>query len=100
MSNTPTTRIPSAPSTYTGLTPARQRLVDLLARVHFGRVLDLHVRRGEPLFDPPPRVIRTVKLSGTSHPRSTSVPRAAAGGHELRDLMRLLDRTSDGVIGR
>ncbi len=85
-----------------GLLPARRRLIELLSHIHFGRLLDLHVRRGQPLLDDParaPRVVRTVKLSGTnqSASRVTTEPLAK---REVTDLLRLLDDVGDGLIGR
>ncbi len=78
---------------------ARDRLVALLAHVHFGRILDLHVRNRQPVFeDPAPNVIRTVKLSGISQPPPSTA--AVALRREVADLFGLLDALDDGVIGR
>lgn len=49
------------------LTPARQRLVRLLQRLNFGTIHHLPIRRGEPVLEPPLRIIRRRK-SGTSEP--------------------------------
>lgn len=83
------------------LSPGRRRLVDLLGHVHFGRVTDLTVRDGEPQFDPPPRVVRTLKISsGRNDPR----PEASHPDYLLRDqvveLLAHLDRLGDGVVHR
>jgi hypothetical protein len=32
--------------------------------VYFGRIEDLVVRNGEPVFDPSPRVVREIKIGG------------------------------------
>jgi hypothetical protein len=51
------------------LSPARQRLLTEIQKLGFGRIKMLQVRDGEPVFDPPPRVIRTIKLGGRNTPR-------------------------------
>ena len=52
------------------LTPQKQQLIELMQQVHFGRIEQLRVCDGEPVFDPPPRVVRQVvfgKANG-AHP--------------------------------
>jgi len=39
-----------------------RRLIALMQRIGFGRIDSLRVVGGQPVFDPPPRVIREVKL--------------------------------------
>lgn len=81
------------------LSPARRRLLELMAGTRYGRVEDLHVRGGEPLFDPRPRVTRTVKIAGPKAP-----PLPPAGGRELRrewlEVFAELDALGDGVVRR
>jgi hypothetical protein len=40
------------------LSPARRRLIELMQEVNFGRIENLQIRDGEPVFDPPPTVVR------------------------------------------
>lgn len=86
------------PTTPAGLTTARRRLLALLQRVNFGRVEGLVVRGGEPVLDPPPRVVVEHKFAAENGPR----PELGAGDYALKaqqaDLLRLLDRVGDGVI--
>ena len=44
------------------LSAARSRLVEMMQQIGFGRVDDLVIRDGEPVFDPMPRIIRDIKL--------------------------------------
>jgi hypothetical protein len=82
------------------LSAARQRLVELLGSVHFGRLESLRVHGSEPVFDPPPRVIRTLKIPGNNQPR----PQAEATDFALKasviELLNHLNRIGDGVIDR
>jgi hypothetical protein len=80
------------------LSPARRRLVELLQQLNFGRVEGLSVLDGDPVFDPPPRVVREVKFGGENGPR----PEAAAPDFPLKsqvvELFRHFDEIGDGTI--
>jgi hypothetical protein len=83
------------------LSEARRRLARLIQTTHFGRICDLHVRGGEPAFDPPPLIIRTVKLAGRPEPRPrTATPGGGFLPHEVVDLLEHLALAGDAVIQR
>jgi hypothetical protein len=50
------------PTRFLQLSAPRQALVRLCQRIGFGRIEDLEVRRGEPLFQPAPTVFFDVRL--------------------------------------
>ena len=52
----------SATRTKSALSPARQRLVELMQEINFGRIEALDVRGGEPVLEPAPRVLRDFLL--------------------------------------
>jgi hypothetical protein len=66
--------------------------------IGFGEILDLTIRAGEPQFDPPPEVVREVKLGGGKETRCA----AASGNFALRDqvvdLFEQLDLLGTGTI--
>lgn len=80
------------------LNDARQRLVLLLQRLYFGNVRELKIRAGDPVFDPPPKVIRRVKLGG----HNTSRPQAAAADFALKqewvEFFNHLDACENGTV--
>ena len=82
------------------LTPPRVRLIDLMQRLNFGRIEDLHILNGEPLFDPPPRVFRDVRPGRVNGPR----PEAGKADFDLKDevidLFVHQEAVGDGVIER
>jgi hypothetical protein len=84
--------------TKAALSPARQRLVELMQLINFGRLEGLAVRNGSPVFDPPPRLIREVKFGADNGPR----PERDAGDFLLKaqvvELVHQLDRLGDGTI--
>jgi len=55
------------------LSPARQELVGLMKRLHFGRIEKLVICDGEPVWTPVPEITREVKLgSRGSHPKPST----------------------------
>lgn len=48
--------------TKAALTPARKRLIELMQEIRYGRIERLLIRDGEPVFDPPPAVLRMFLL--------------------------------------
>ena len=60
-------------TTKSSLSDAQRRLVELLQKLNFGRIEGLHVRDGEPAFEPAPRVIQKLKMGGdnTARPETT-----------------------------
>jgi len=80
------------------LTVNQARLVEMMQQKNFCRIENLHIRAGEPVFDPHPRVVREVKLGG----ENSSRPEAGIGDFTLKrqvqDLLVQLDRVGDGVI--
>ena len=51
------------------LSPARRRLLEMMQKLDFGRIEDLSIRCGEPIFAPAPRVVRHIKLGSENAPR-------------------------------
>ena len=56
-------------TTKSSLSDSHRRLVELMQRLNFGRIQNLVVRDGEPVFDPAPKVIQKVKIGGENGPR-------------------------------
>lgn len=78
------------------LTPACRRLIEVLQTVNYGRVEDLRVAGGEPVFDPPPRVVRDVLLDRDADPR----PEVANDDFVLRrEVAALLRHVAEAAAG-
>lgn len=84
--------------TKASLSPARRRLLELFQQVNFGRVESLVVRDGEPLFDPPPRVIREIKFGGENGPRPELRSDDFLLKAQVVDLFSHLKRMRNGTI--
>ncbi len=59
----------SRPISKSDLPEANSRLVELMQQLNFGRIEGLPVRGGRPVLDPPPRIIREIKIGGDNGPR-------------------------------
>jgi len=80
------------------LSPERRRLVEKMQRLNFGRIEGLPVRGGEPVLDPAPRVIRSVKLGGDNGPRHEATKDDFPIKAEVIELFNILVQIGDGVV--
>ncbi len=80
------------------LSPLRLQLVELMQRVNFGRVDGLVVRNGEPVLDPPPRVVREVKFGGDNGPHPKTSSEDFLLKSQVRDLFAQFEELGDGTI--
>jgi hypothetical protein len=80
------------------LPPAGERLVRLMQELNFGQVRDLVVHDGEPVFDPPPRVVREVKFGGENGPRPEAAKADFALKVQVRELFAQLEALGDGLV--
>jgi hypothetical protein len=83
--------------TLASLSGSRRRLVDLMRELYFGRFEGLLVGDGDPVWDPPPRIVREVKF-----PREN--PSGAGGSanfllkQQVVELLNFFDQMQDGTI--
>lgn len=80
------------------LSPARARLLELLQSLNFGRVEGLKVHGGEPIFDPPPRVIQTLKLGADNGPRPERSYSDFRLKHQTVEMLNLLSSLGHGEV--
>ena len=82
-----------------GLSPSRRYLVEAMQALNFGRIEQLHIRAGEPVFSPAPRLIQDIKLGSTDNgPR----PELASEDFPLKasviELFEYFERIGDGTV--
>jgi len=80
------------------LTPTRQLLLTEMQRVNYGRIENLAVHQGQPVFTPPPRVIREVKFGGENGPRPELSKSDFALKVQVRELFAQMEAMGDGLI--
>jgi hypothetical protein len=77
--------------TKSSLSPQRQRLVELMQKINFGRITNLMVQRGEPQITSTTFIEREVKFGGQNGPR----PEYQAADFTLKqELVDLFDQMS------
>lgn len=80
------------------LNGARQQLVLLLQQLYFGTVHELQIRAGDPVFDPPPKAIRRVKLGGHNTARPQAIAADFALKQEWVEFFNHLDACESGTV--
>src|SRR5262245_13442939 len=77
----------------------QRRLLETLQRTNFGRIQGLTIRGGEPVFNPPPRIVKDVKLGAAD---SDARPELQAADFALKrehvELFENLKRIGDGIV--
>jgi len=84
--------------TKSSLSPPKARLIEWMQRINFGRIEGLVGREGEPVLDPPPRVVREVKFGGEKGPRPEAAKKDFALKMQVRELLARIEAMGDGVI--
>ncbi len=88
------TTVPLASS----LPSARRQLLNLMQQLNFGRIEQLTVRAGQPVLEPPPRIIRERKFGGEDGPRQEQQLDDFALKVQAIELFEEFDRLGNGVI--
>ena len=78
----------------------RQNLLQVMQRLNFGRIEQLAIRDGEPVLEPAPRLVRTVKFSANADngPNPSVVKGDFCLRHQIELLSELLDSVGNGLI--
>jgi hypothetical protein len=88
------------PSTTQNLTAAQRSLLRIIRENRFGRIENLRIQDGQPVFDGAVKVVRVARLGGESG--TTTVPSSdeCELKQAIRDLFEELARLRDGEIVR
>lgn len=82
------------------LSSSRTRLLEMMQALNFGRIENLSVTAGDPVFDPPPKVIRELKFGSTNGTRPELSLDDFVLKAEVRELFDAITGIGDGVIER
>lgn len=82
------------------LSPAMRSLITLMNKTGYGTIERLHVRDGEPLDHPLPRVTRTVRFSAASSPVKVLKSDDYALKNQILTMVEEFDHLGDGIITR
>ena len=86
--------------TKSSLTPNRKRLLELMQRLGFGSIEELYVLDGDPVMDPPPRIVRDIKLGGENGPRPELEVDDFALKKKVIEFFKELDELQNGTVDR
>lgn len=86
------------PVTKSALSDAQSQLVGLLQRLNFGRIEGLHVRGGEPIFDPAPRVVQKLKMGADNAPRPEVDLQDFWLKHQTIEMLRAITDLGEGQV--
>jgi hypothetical protein len=80
------------------LSPARKRLLQTMQELNFGRIENITVCAGEPMFTPALRVIRDIKIGGENGPRPEASRTDFALKAQFAELFEHLSQIGDGSV--
>jgi hypothetical protein len=80
------------------LSPVRQRLLELMQDINFGRIDSLKLSSGEPVLTPRPVVIREHKFGGENGPRPELGKTDFLLKEQAIQLFAFFDQLQNGVI--
>lgn len=75
------------------LSDPRAKLIEMMQHVNFGRIEDLTIRSGEPIFDPRPHIIFAFKRKGDNQSR----PECDLADFHLRDEVKWIFDLCDAL---
>jgi hypothetical protein len=80
------------------LSESQRQLVELMQRLNFGRIEDLQVRGGKPVFDPAPRVVRKLKIGSENGPRPETACEDFLLKQQTREMLEAIAQLGDGEV--
>lgn len=86
------------PLNKSSLTQTQTRLVELMQSLNFGRLEDLQVHNGEPVFSPPPRIIQRLKMGADNSSRPETGYSDFLLKHGVVELLGIIARLRQGEI--
>ena len=70
----------------------------MMQTIHFGRMENIVVRDGQPLFEPPPKIIREIKFGGENSLRRKLNSNDFLLKTQVLQLFRQLEKLGDGTV--
>lgn len=80
------------------LSPGHRWLIETMQRIAYGRIEDQHIRHGEPVQEPPPRLICEHRLLGPWQPPKPLRLRDYLVKRQVEILLAELRRMDTGVV--
>ena len=74
------------------LSPARKRLLKVMQKINYGRIEGLFVRDGEPVFAPPPKIVRLFLFGKDNGPNAARGSERFSLKKKVAELFEVFDR--------
>lgn len=84
--------------TKAALSAPRRRLLVIMQQLNFGRIEDLEIRDGDPVFSPAPRMVQDIKLGGENGPRPELGHTDFVLKNQVSEFFDHLSRLRDGTV--
>ena len=84
--------------TKMALSPARKRLIELMQEINYGRIEGFQIRDGEPVFDPPPTVLRMFLFGKENGPHAARGSDGFTLKKKAADMFDVFDRERSLLI--
>jgi hypothetical protein len=85
------------PRTKSSLSHRRRKLLEIMQNLNYGRIEDLSIERGEPVFDGA-STFKEIKLGSENYPRPELHQSDFVLRNEVLELFRYLDELGNGRI--
>ncbi|MBL8822442.1 MAG: hypothetical protein JNJ77_07640 [Planctomycetia bacterium] len=89
---------PSIVKRKSHLSKSQQRLLQVFQELNFGKIQQLHVKAGEPLLTPSPRILKDLKIPGANDARVESHLKDFELKREHLEFFHHLHALGDGVL--
>lgn len=84
--------------TKRNLPPSGTYLLEIIRSISFGRIEQLHVDGGDPVFRPPPKIVRELKFGAKDDVRPKSALDDYVLKAEVREMFAAIAALGDGVV--
>ncbi len=84
--------------TLSGTTYNRRRLIQTMLEMNYGQIEGLRVVAGEPVFDPPPRIVNEVCFGKENMPHPHFQKSDFVLKRQVQELFDAMDEVGDGII--
>jgi hypothetical protein len=85
-------------NTNDDLDAGQRQLADAIQSLIFGLIKHLRIRKGQPIFDPAPRLRQMIKLNSKTLRRHDPNRPASQLKAEFEELFKLLANLGDGIV--
>ena len=85
-------------TTKASLSQAKRRFIELMQWINHGRIEGLKVHDGDPVLDPPPVIVRDIKLGGENGPRRELGANDFALKSQIVEFFSELDDLGNGTV--